>query len=134
MALKPEDLTQDQVIEIWNGCGSDTIPIKPPHFLFGHASIMHDILYYIGGDESDRLIADQRFLAECLQAVKLHKCYKIEKVWYTMWAYVYYYGLRAIGNKGSFESGPKAETFDDIRKKIIKDREDAFGSLTIDAK
>ena len=128
MAIKPEDLTEDQLLIIWNGVGSDTIPIKPPHFLFGKASIRHDVLYYIGGDESDRLAADIRFLEDCKQAIKEHNCSYIKKVWYYFWAYVYYYGLRKLGNKGSFEYGPKAVCWEDIKERLMKDRLTAFGA------
>ena len=133
MTLKPEDLTEDQVLMIWNGCGADTIPIKPPHLLYGHASIKHDILYYIGGTEEDRLDADKIFLIDCKKAIANHNETGIKKLWYTLWAYVYYFGLRKLGNKGSFEYGAKAECWDDIKKKIIRDRLEAFGADNLDA-
>ena len=119
MAIKFEDLSEEQIICLWNGVGSDTIPIKPFQLVFGKASIKHDFEYYCGGEESDRLKADKEFLYNCLTAAG-------SNLYYKFMAYVYYYALRLLGNKGAFEFGPKAETWEEIFDRIKKSRLTAY--------
>ncbi len=127
MSLNFEDLTEDQILEFWNGVGSNEFFIRPPHLIFGKASIKHDFYYFVGGNENDRKKADKLFLKECLDASKKQKHW-YKKYFYIFMSYIYYFGLRKLGNKGSFEFGKKAETWEQLRERIIKDRLSTYDS------
>jgi len=118
MAIEFKDLSEEQLIIIFNGSGSDAFPIKPPQLIFGNAALRHDWDYLFGGEEKDRKIADKRFLINCLYASG-------DNIFYNVMSYIYYYALRLLGNK-SFEYGPKAKTWDDIFQRVKKSRMDAY--------
>ncbi len=57
--MKYEDLTQEQIDEICNGCGGKGGYVKPPHaLLFRPDCNQHDYQYYIGCTWWHRLKAD----------------------------------------------------------------------------
>ena len=67
----------------WMGGLCDVITAINPAFLV--PSMIHDLRYFIGGDENKRKAADDEFLANCLLAV--HDRYG----WYNPLRYIYRY-------------------------------------------
>jgi len=74
--------------------------IKPPHRIFFKASCdKHDELYWKGGKEIDREMADRLFLYYMVEDVKRLPIYK--RPYYYIWAKIYYFAVR-LGGKSSF--------------------------------
>ena len=81
-------------------CGAKGSIFKPPHAVFFNASCdLHDLSYYIGGNEADRLKADLGFLRAMLNDCDRIKNNIIKKAYYTTWAYLYYFAVRNFGSK-----------------------------------
>lgn len=107
--LKYSDLTDEQKEIICNGCGGKGGWINPPEFLFHASCNQHDFYYWRGGNEEDRLKADNEFY----EAMKIDVN---EAVWYKRWyygiaAYVYYKAVRLVGSR-YFSYGKMKENFD----------------------
>ncbi len=74
--------------------------IRPPHYnFFEEECKIHDALYDIGGDRSDRLMADQTLFR---QMVRRSVGYFEEKSvlslwWFVTLAYLYYLAVRILG-------------------------------------
>ena len=93
-----KDLTKEQKLNICNGCGSKGGFVKVPNFLFLASCNHHDFLYWIGGSETDRKIADDKFYKYMKKDVKAEK--KIcKKIYYKSWAYTYYKMVCIFGKK-----------------------------------
>jgi hypothetical protein len=60
--LKLKHLTPEQYEfykkNIFNGVGTSFAGINPPDFKFEEAALYHDLAYWVGGNELDRLQAD----------------------------------------------------------------------------
>ena len=84
----------------WMGGLCDVITAINPAFLV--PSMIHDIRYYIGGNEADRRRADDEFLSNCLIAI--HDRYG----WYNPFRYIYrhkalrYYDLLRTAGKAAW--------------------------------
>ncbi len=71
------DLTAEQLADISNGCGPESMKVKliPDRILgadFGDACNGHDGCYQFGEDEEDKRVADRLFLCNLLLAVDKH--------------------------------------------------------------
>lgn len=95
--LRYSDLTKEQKDKITNGCGSKGGLIKPPSFIFKASCNHHDFLYWLGGDESDRIYADDTFYKYMKIDIEGEKWYS--KPFHHAWAYIYYKAVRIFGKK-----------------------------------
>ena len=119
MEITISNITQEQLMEVWNGVGSQSFDYKPPTFCFLEASKEHDLRYYIGGSELDRIAADFKFLKDGLKA-----CFsKKENYKYIPIAFVYYFFLVILG-PFAFEYGKKADSWDLVEGRVKKDKEE----------
>ena len=119
MALKYEDLTQEQINYCFNGVGSDHFPIDPHDLIFREPAKKHDVAYWIGGEDKDRIEADHMFYAECATLV-------LQQPWYNRWFYatalrIYCFFLFRLG-KFAFEYGPKPETWEELKARVDENR------------
>lgn len=92
-----EELTQYQIELISNGCGAKASCLKPPHSIFFKASCdKHDIGYFQGGSEEDRLECDIKFLQAMLNDCSKVKN-RISRYRYILWSYLYFAAVRTYG-------------------------------------
>jgi len=103
--LKYEDLTQEQIDFISNGCGAKGLPIDVPDFVYEDACHKHDVNYWIGGGKADRKIADVTFYYDMVNAAN-------KEVWYQRWVYktlawAYYRAVRWFAAKWFYFSDKK---------------------------
>ena len=122
--LELEDLTPEQyqyfLRNVWNGVGSQEYAIKPPELCFALPSVRHDFYYWRGGTEADRLAADRRFLADALVEARRYR--GVQRAFYVNAAYLYFYGLRALGTK-AFEYGERpCQTWDELLARVIAEK------------
>lgn len=95
--VKFEDLTEEQVKEICNGCGGKGSWIRPPHGLFFKTSCdHHDYGYWKGCEDEDRLACDKKLRESMIEDCKRLPWYK--KAIYRPWAELYYAGVRMKGD------------------------------------
>jgi len=101
--IELEDLTMEQFSAIVNGCGGEGLP-QPPQFVFEEACARHDLDYWIGATELDRLVADRLFLHRMAAAAwRAGGLRRIPLLW-AAWAY--YRAVRAFGG-AFFYYGPR---------------------------
>jgi len=100
MGIKFEDLTDDEIKNICNGCGSKGGIIKPPELMFHASCNKHDYSYHLGGTEADRKRADKGFYKamkkDAWRADTWWKCILCRRA-----AHIYYRAVRRFG-KSSF--------------------------------
>lgn len=117
MGIYFDQLTNDQILEVWNGIGSARFSYKPPIFCFERPTKRHDFDYYCGsGREWHRWEDDFRFLRGCLR-----ECWYQRKFYAAPFAFIYYFFLVILG-WASFEYGPPAENWDEVEKRVEKDK------------
>lgn len=120
MALKFEDLTEEQVRYCFNGVGSDHFPIDPHDLIFREPAKRHDAEYWIGGNEEDRSRCDKLFYSSCLSLVRERK---IPARWFCRVALeVYAFFLFGLG-KFAFEYGPKPQNWEELKSRVDSGRE-----------
>lgn len=61
--------TDEERSVICNGCGGKGMGALVPDFMFGASCDHHDANYWIGGNEGDRVKADQQFYSELVDDV-----------------------------------------------------------------
>jgi len=96
---KFEDLTEEELAEITNGCGGKGSKIVPPYATMFKANCdHHDYGYYKGGNWLDRLKCDYKFGAALLKdswhGWKVHKT-----LYFSAWSGLYLAGVRLFGWK-----------------------------------
>lgn len=114
--LQFEDLTKKQIDYFWNGVGSQHYCIDPPDFIFGQPSKVHDFLYWLGGDDSDRIVADEIFFQDCMFEITKEKWF-VRRVFYYFVLEWYVLVLKILGKK-SFEYGKKADSWEELKMRI----------------
>lgn len=132
MALKFEDLTDEQINYFWNGVGSDHFFLNPPDLIFGEASKRHDFAYWMGATEQDRKDADERFYLEGWKAT-LKNNHKILRPFYFFMSWFYFKVLGLIGNK-AFEyctEEEKPKTWEELKARIDKRRQEGLKKSVI---
>ena len=108
----PEELTDEELEFIANGCGPKVMGLGwlVPDDIFRDACIIHDIRYYVGGNEEDRYAADREFLRNMLD--------EADKQWWRRWwrwrAHIYYNAVRTLGKYIAFHYG-KRKTREQLR-------------------
>lgn len=95
--IKYSQLTDNQKKAICNGCGGKGGFINPPEFLFNASCNQHDFYYWRGGNENDRLKADNMFYEAMKEDIRTASWYL--KPYYSFWAYTYYKAVRFVGKK-----------------------------------
>jgi len=118
-SLKFRHLTQKELGFISNGCGSKGGWIKVPNFIFKASCDHHDINYWIGGTESDRIKADWQFYEAMIEDANSYGWYC--RFWYRWWAWVYYQAVRRLGYKYFYYGTPRTRE-DLVRQVILGDR------------
>jgi hypothetical protein len=95
---KFEELTEEEMYLICNGCGGKGGIITPPYAVFFDTSCdHHDYGYYKGGTEKDRLKCDIELRKAMIRDCKKLPWYKWLK--YRPWCELYYIGVRLKGDK-----------------------------------
>lgn len=98
-----DNLTKEELnFIVTNNCGGKTFDV--PEFDFVGACARHDVDYYIGSTQEERLISDRKFLDKMLEITRAQS-------WWRRWylygiAYSYYWGVRWGGEIG-FNFGDK---------------------------
>lgn len=78
-----------------NGCGAANSKFNPPDLVFKSACDDHDEAYDLGGTNTDRKQADERFLSGMKASVRKRPWY-YRPFYYTS-AYTYYAAVRLFG-------------------------------------
>ena len=101
--LLVSDLSPQQRYKLCNGCGSKGGPVPVPDFIWKDACDQHDLDYWVGGNELDRLAADRALLQSILLS-----SFTAETAWARtrrkVAAHAYYWAVRAFGAR-SFHYG-----------------------------
>lgn len=114
--LKFEDLTKEQLDYFCNGVGSAHFPINPHDLIFKSPSKRHDFLYWLGGTDEDRILADEIFYLESLLEIGKQKWIPCRLFYFSVLE-LYMMFLRPLG-KYAFEYGSKRESWDELKKFI----------------
>ena len=116
------NLTQLEIKVICNGCGSKGGWFKPPDYRFRASCDHHDFNWWLGGNDLDRELADDKFLREMLHDATFDRCGRRRPAWRRWWykgaAYRYYYAVRIrqsapvvkLIGKGTFNYHPPENT------------------------
>lgn len=117
--LEFDDLTDEQIAYVWNGVGSDHVPIDPHDLIFKGPSKKHDFLYWLGGDDDDRRQADIEFYWDC--KIECYKYRSLPRLFFLCALLVYCAFLFPIG-RFAFEYKPKCKTWDEMKDRIDASR------------
>lgn len=117
-----DDLTNDQrewfLKYLWNGVGSNSLPLKPPAFVFSEASKYHDYSSFSGGDEQDRIEASKEFFHKAHSTIRKQPLRK--RPFYYLISYIYYRVLKKVdGITWSYYERPASNWFEFIQR--VKD-------------
>jgi len=92
-----EELTEEQISDLCNGCGGKGGWIKPPHRIFFKTSCNHhDYGYWCGGTEEDRQDDDAK-----LKEAMTKDCARLpwwKQLRYRPWCLLYYVSVRIRGS------------------------------------
>lgn len=111
MKARLRDFTSEQIKKLSNGCGGKSGLIPVPEFIFHASCDKHDVLYTIGGIEADRKKADDTFY-KYMQLDIVNEDSRLKRIYYSVWAYVYYKSVRLFGKK--YFSYGKQKTMKDL--------------------
>jgi hypothetical protein len=92
------DLTQEQVTFITDGCGKKGGILNVPDWIFTASCAQHDFNYWLGGAEEDRKKADWQFYQAMLYDAEQYPWYR--RYLYKAIAFMYYRAVRWFA--GSF--------------------------------
>lgn len=102
--MKPMKLTYENLSEaekkfVCNGCGGKGSFIPVPNFFFEASCQAHDLKYFIGCTEIDRLNADNDFYKAMKRDCKRVRWYLRILLFPHAWAWIYYKAVRLKGKK-----------------------------------
>lgn len=111
-------------VRLCNGIGPNGWARVIPDYTFRKAADFHDISYLMGGDENDRIIADEQFRSNCLHSIKLAERQEQSELY--MATIAYYTVLTRLGHL-YFNYRKRRLTFDELLEigRTAKDEEDA---------
>ena len=116
MRARLRNFTPAQIKKLSNGCGSKGSPVEVPQFIFHASCDKHDVLYTIGGSPKDRKLADKAFYRFMIKDTKAEKLW-YKRLYYRIWAYVYYRSVRMFGYK-FFAFSAKGKSYKEMIKLI----------------
>lgn len=107
-----KELTEYQKKAICNGCGANNVFLNPPDWIFTDSCDQHDLDYWIGCTEQDRIEADNIFYKSMLEAAKIKSNF-ITYGYYKFIAWIYYNCVRKFASK-YFYYGASKRTLSDL--------------------
>lgn len=109
--LKYENLSDEEIDFIADGCGSKSGLIDVPDFVYRDSCQKHDVMYWRGGTEKDRKKADEEFYRDMMDDASDASWFL--RAFYKSLAWVYYQSVRLF-SKSFFHYADKPRTYEDL--------------------
>jgi len=116
MSIRFEDLTEDQIKALSNGCGPMGLGWVVPDLVFDCPCSRHDVDYWVGTTRRDRYNADRRFLKGMLEHARKQKGW-LRRIFYRFMSFRYYAGVRLLGSKCFYFGPPR--TREELEKACV---------------